>query len=166
MRKILHVTISLAALLPLPAVAAPTCFSRVYSPDHLDNNPGQQVAQIRALHIPRINDMPESYDIRVRFRDDTREFSAITYCDDIDGTTTCMIECDGGIVLPTFDQSGRLRLNTEYLRAEYARSAAEEIGCAEPVTRSIADVSPSGDAMPTVFLLHSEEPGLCDWDGR
>ncbi|WEK03250.1 MAG: hypothetical protein P0Y65_13715 [Candidatus Devosia phytovorans] len=153
------------ALLPIP-VAAQSCFVRNYSDDHLQAHPGHQVAQIIALHTPGDVETKEDYDIRIRFRDDKREFAATTYCEDIDGTTTCMIECDGGVVLPSIDQYGQLRLSTEYLRAKYAGVARHAAGCAEPVTRSIADVSPSGEAVPTLFLMHPDKLHFCDWSRR
>ena len=166
--KILGLITTAAALLPLPVMAQAACFARTYSAEHLQANPGQQVSQIRALHVPSAGDMPESYDMRLLFRDDSREFSATPFCDDIDGETNCMIECDGGIIRPAMDEAGSLRLSTDYLRAETSAPTAleSEGGCVEPVVRSIADLAPSGASIETVFILHPQEPGVCDWARR
>ncbi|MBA4489326.1 hypothetical protein [Paracoccus sp. S1E-3] len=142
------------------------CFGRSYAPEHLAANPGQQIREIRAKRHVEQSGGPEFYDLRVHFRDDPREFSAATYCEDEGGRQICMVECDGGVVFPSIDGDGRLQLRTSYLRAETAQplpgQKLEEGGCAEPVTRSIADRTPLGDTA-TVFLLQPRELAECDW---
>ena len=158
--------ILLALTLASPAGAEVLgCFGRSYSSDHLAANPGQQVREIRAK---RHTDQPggsEFYDIRVLFRDDPREFSAATYCQDLGGKQACMVDCDGGVVYPTVAADGRLRLQTNYLRAETSEALPgqqiDDDGCAEPVTRSIADQNAQG-GIATVFLLQPRQLAECD----
>lgn len=142
------------------------CFGRSYSPEHLAANPGQQIREIRVKRHAEQPGGPELYDLRVHFRDDPREFSAATYCQDEGGRTACMVECDGGIVYTGIDGDGRLRLRTNYLRAETSQALpgqpVDEGGCAEPFTRSIADQDAQGD-IATVFLLQPRKLAECDW---
>ena len=150
-----------------PTLAEVTgCFGRSYSPEHLAANPGQQVRDIRAKRYTQPDGAVEYYDIRVHFRDDPREFTAATYCEDEGGRRACMIECDGGVVYPTLAEDGRLRLTTGYLRAETNQplpgQTVEEGDCAAPITRSIADQKGQQNVR-TVFLLQPRKLAECDW---
>lgn len=165
-------------LFPLPIILAATllaapagaevlgCFGRSYSPEHLAANPGQQVREIRARRYVEQPGGPEFYDIRVHFRDDPREFSAPTYCSAESGQQTCMIECDGGVVHPSIGADGRLRLRTDYLRAETSEALPgeriEDGACGEPITRSIADQNAQG-GVATTFLLQPRKLAECSW---
>ncbi len=161
------------AVLLTAAIAAPAgaevtgCFGRSYSPEHLAANPGQQVQEIRAKRYTEPGGYVEYYDLKVHFRDDPREFTASTYCQDIDSRRVCMIECDGGAVYPALTKDGRLQLSTDYLRAEtserLAGQAAEEGDCAEPFTRSIADQNAQGHGINTVFVLQPRKNAECGW---
>ena len=142
------------------------CFGRSYSAEHLAAHAGQQVREIRAKRFTRPDGAVEYYDLRVHFRDDPREFSASTYCNDDGGRRVCMIECDGGMVYPTLAADGRLRLTTDYLRAETDEALpGQTVGegeCAEPVTRSIADQKGQQN-IRTVFLLQPRRLADCSW---
>lgn len=151
-----------------PAVAEATgCYGRNYSAEHLAENPGQQVRDIRAKRYSEPDGAVEYIDIKVHFRDDPREFTASTYCEDRGDRRVCMIECDGGAVYPTTAKDGRLQLRTDYLRAETSEAlpgqSVEEGGCAEPVTRSIADQNAQGERLETVFLLQPRRNAECGW---
>lgn len=141
------------------------CFGRSYSAEHLAAHAGQQIREIRAKRYTETAGGPEFYELRVHFRDDPREFSAATYCEDHGGRQACMVECDGGVMYPAVAGDGRLRLQTNYLRAETSEALPgqqiEDGGCAEPVTRSIADQNAQGD-IATVFLLQPRKLAECD----
>lgn len=158
----------LAAAIAAPAGAEITgCFGRSYSPEHLASHPAQQVQEIRAKRYVEEGGAVEYYDLKVHFRDDPREFTASTYCQDIDSRRVCMIECDGGAVYPALSKDGRLQLSTDYLRAEtseqLAGQSAPEGDCAAPFTRSIADQNAQGDGIDTVFVLQPRKNAECNW---
>lgn len=161
--------LGLGAAIALPASAEVTgCFGRSYSSEHLAEHRGQQVQQIIAKRYTQPDGYVEYYDLKVHFRDDPREFTASTYCQDMEGRRVCMIECDGGSVYPSITKDGGLRLSTDYLRAETDQAlpgqTADEGGCTEPFTRSIADLNAQGSGINTVFLLQPRKPAECSWD--
>lgn len=156
--KRLGMIVLVAGLVPFGVAAQPACYVRTYSAAHLDAHPGQGVAEIRALHVPASEDMFEYYDMRIRFRDDERVFTASPFCTDLEEGYVCAIECDGGLVAPSIDAQGRLVLRTDYLRAE---TGGPGDGCAGPVTRTIADADPSGRPVMTTFLLEPQELAYC-----
>ncbi|TKW66137.1 MAG: hypothetical protein DI616_11655 [Paracoccus denitrificans] len=143
------------------------CFARSYPAQHMAAHPGQQVKEIRVRQYDRVGGADEYFDIRVRFRDDPREFSAPTYCHDMDGRRACMIECDGGVIYPAQTSDGGLRLTTSYLRADTSEALpGQSVGdgeCAGPVTRSIADQDARGQGIETVFVLQPRQIAECDW---
>ncbi|MBK4215070.1 hypothetical protein JJJ17_03930 [Paracoccus caeni] len=167
----LALTLATGALAQQPDL----CFGRTYDAAHLAANPLQQVRDIRVLELPPDDSDPAygvtNYDIRVLFRDDPREFNAAPGC--LKGETDalrCIVECDGGVMFPERLADGRLKITTSYLRAETTEGADGEGGCAEPVTRSIADNRPEGadeeQVHQTIFLLYPRDPRECKWQGH
>lgn len=142
---------------------AATCFGRTYDRAHLDANPRQNVRDIRALKA--FDSDFQGINMRIIFRDDPREFTAYTGCY-MDEGRTCGIDCDGGTMQWKISDNGDLRLTTTYLRAETNELLSGddgEAGCAEPVTRSIADDTPGDERSPTVFILYPRDERECNW---
>ena len=152
----------LATLLAAPALAREACYGRSYTPEHLSANPAQQVADMRAVfHVPPKVDAV-TLDIRVRFRDDPREFFAYLACWDEGEAMSCVSDdCEAGGLISRLGQDGRLRLSTPGLLADPVEGIARDDGsCDKPGRRDIADRVPGG---PTTFLLNARDSRECDW---
>jgi hypothetical protein len=114
-------------LLPLAARAeapAEGCYARVYTPEHLAAQPQQVVSRL-SLWIGGPAGPGETAAELVllladqgRARDEGmggREFVQALACRDGAGGFVCGVECDGGLMLVTLDEGGRLRLTTDRL---------------------------------------------------
>ena len=155
--------IALAGLAGVASANEPTaCYARTYDAAHMAAHPGQQVREIRARALPNLDTAQTDYDIRVRLRDDTREFRIQSGCGVATGELECIVECDGGVMRPSQQRNGSLRIETPYLRAEAgAGSTGEAAGCALPATRNIADQAADGSGVDTVFVLHPRDRSAC-----
>lgn len=157
-----------AALIPVTVSAQDLvgagCFGRTYDRHHLEQNSHQNVREIIAT-MSQSSDESTSLRMRVFFRDDPREYSADSGCF-YNGDGRCFIDCDGGTITPTLTESGEMRLETLGLRAETDEALAgeeNEEGCADPITRNIADNTPSDSEEPTVFILYPRDERECAW---
>lgn len=156
-------TLALTILPSLASATEPTaCYARTYDAAHLAAHPDQQVREISARAISNLDTAQTDYDIRVRFRDDAREFRIQPNCGVATGELECIVECDGGVMRPSQQRNGSLRIETRYLRAETGTdSAGEATGCALPVARNIADQAADGSGVDTVFVLQPRDRSGC-----
>ncbi len=145
-----------------PASEPKACYARTYDAAHLAAHPGEQVREIRAHAVPNLDTAQTDYVIRVRFRDDAREFRIQPNCGVATGKLECIVECDGGVMRPSQQRNCSLRIETRHLRAEAGTdSTAEATGCAPPVTRNIADQAADGSGVDTVFVLQPRDRRAC-----
>lgn len=155
--------IALIGLASVAPASEPTaCYALIYDAAHLAAHPGQQVREIRARAVPNLDTAQTDYDIRVRFRDDAREFRIQPNCGVATGELECIVECDGGVMRPSQQRNGSLRIETRYLRSETGtHPAGEATGCALPVTRNIVDQATGASGVDTVFLLQPRDRIVC-----
>lgn len=127
------------------------CYARVYGETHLENNPDQVVAAIR-LRFTDFQDAPDAAqaDIEAVFADQGhaawdgwdglggKVLAQSLFCQDMDGMTKCMVDCDGGTFDVVHQDGGLLDIRTRFLTmgewegcSGYS-NLAEEIG--QPVT--------------------------------
>ena len=156
-------TLALIGLTSPAAATEPTaCYAHTYDATHLAAHPGQQVREIRARAAPNLDTAQTDYDIHVRFPDDAREFRIQTNCGVATGELECIVECDGGVMRPSQQRNGSLRIEARYLRAEAGEnSIGKTTGSALPVTSNIADQTTNGNDVDTEFVLQPRDRNVC-----
>ncbi|NGM46423.1 hypothetical protein G5B31_12850 [Rhodobacter sp. SGA-6-6] len=125
-RQAIGLLAALAPAAPTLAQDLPTgCFARDYTAQHLQQNPGQNVAAIRLNFLPGTGasgDVP-TMEVLVRLADQGRAraegrggamLAQTAYCFAEAGQWTCGVECDGGVM-----RIGRLSGDTLEVTTDY-----------------------------------------------
>ena len=98
------------------------CYTRVYGEVHLENNPDQVVAAIR-LRFTDFDDTSDTVgaDIEAVFADQGhaaadgfggKVLAQSLFCQEIEGTTKCMVDCDAGSFDVVRQDGGVLEIRT------------------------------------------------------
>lgn len=116
--RLMRAAMALVLVAAAPALAQQSCFTRVYSPEHLAKNPNQSVREMQVVFeglAEGPGTLGTSADVAVWFRDDHRRWTAGFYCPpEAEGGTLCAIDCDGGAFRARWKGADTILLTTEW----------------------------------------------------